>query len=50
MLGASRPLFSKQMTPHKEILGWDPNQGILGVFLYVYVLFSLLTLGLGALF
>ena len=34
--------FPGQEPPHKEVLGWDPNWGIFGVFLYVYVLFSLL--------
>ena len=29
--------------PHKEFSGWDPNQGIFEAFLYVDVLFSLLT-------
>ena len=32
----------KKEPPHKEFLGWDPNWGIFGVFLYVYVLFPLL--------
>ena len=34
--------FPGKEPPHKEFLGWDPNWGIFGVFLYVYVLFSLL--------
>ena len=34
--------FPGKEPPHKEFLGWDPNWGIWGVFLYVYVLFSLL--------
>ena len=33
--------FPGKEPTHKEFLGWDPNWGILGVFLYVYVLFSL---------
>ena len=35
-------LFQEKEPPHKEFLGWDPKWGIFGVFLYVYVLFSLL--------
>ena len=34
--------FPGKEPPHKEFLGWDPNWGIFGVFLYVYVLFSFL--------
>ena len=33
--------FPGKEPPHKEFLGWDPNWGIFWVFLYVYVLFSL---------
>ena len=35
--------FPGKEPPHKEFLGWDPNWGIVGAFLYVYVLFSLLS-------
>ena len=31
--------FPGKEPPHKEFLGWDPNWGIFGVFLYVYVRF-----------
>ena len=32
--------FPGKEPPHKEFLGWDPNRGISGAFLYVYVLLS----------
>ena len=38
--------FPGKEPPHKEFLGWDPNWGIWGVFLYVSVLFSLLKIAL----
>ena len=31
--------FQGKEPPHKEFLGWDPNWGIFGVFLHVFVLF-----------
>ena len=34
--------FPGKEPPHKEVLGWDPDCGIFGVLLYVYVLFSAL--------
>ena len=39
--------FPGKEPPHKDFLGWDPNWGIFGVFLYVYVLFSLLKIKAG---
>ena len=37
------PRFPGKVAPHKAFLGWDPNWGIFRMFLYLYVLLSLLT-------